>query len=172
VKLGEYVQLKQLYHKMRKSKNKNISKDVQVVEHRLVKDVLIGMLNAILTCVEEQFNQTMIEPGQQKVNPSLTLSSKDEFPELLKETFDIYNKFARKEAKKVANEPEQDRILHKCIFMMRCIYDGPKNKRYLLLNDYRAKLEGASECNNWYKNLKSDHENARKEQIVKTLPSS
>ena len=65
--------------------------------------------------------------------PLLTLSNKDELPEILRETFEFYNKFTRKEYKKTTTQAEKD-ILFDCVFKMRCIYGGMINQRYMNLN--------------------------------------
>ena len=156
------------------------------VNRKIHKKICVSILKALLTCVNALYkshlspigNSTMLlknllnysidaENPKSTFQPLLTLASKDELPELLRETFEIYNKFThRGEVKKHTTQYEKD-ILYECVFKMRCIYDGMKNHRYLDLSDNSLKLQGAEECAKWFNALKNDHESARKEQISK-----
>lgn len=110
------------------------------------------MLKSLLTCVNDKYN-LFITPNGSSVNqqkpkqpsqPLLTLSSKDELPEILRDTFEIFNKFIRNEMKKNTTQIEKD-ILYECVFKMRCIYDGIINHRYLDMTDNNLKAQGAEE---------------------------
>lgn len=65
--------------------------------------------------------------------PFLTIAPNDELPELLRETFEFYNKSNKKELKKTTTQAEKD-ILYECVFKMRYIYGGMIYHRYLSLN--------------------------------------
>lgn len=70
----------------------------------------------------------------------------ENLPELLKETFEIYNKFiVEKEIKKSTTQEEKD-ILFECVFKMRCVFDGNDNQRFLAVTDNMLKTTGAELC--------------------------
>ena len=86
--------------------------------------------------------------------PLLLYTNTGDVPAVIKDTLDLYKKYVLKQQVKSQSSRSinlrEREMIYDSLFMLRCVYDGKRNIRYVKITEAGLKPPGAKECYEWF----------------------
>ncbi|CAI2365186.1 unnamed protein product [Moneuplotes crassus] len=136
------------------------------IERKIQKMAAFSSIRALRTCVDLEYKEYMTpkktsksgprrDPNQEHATKPRDLVGREKVPELLKDTFTIYQFYKNSpgglagKGKSILKNEEKE-LLFECVFKMRIIHEGMVNQNLLTITDKEVAIEALKDCEEWF----------------------